>query len=105
MAEVLQLEVAERMVRVTSPDRVVFPQRGYTKRDVVEYYLAVGDGIIGRLRERPTTLQRFPEGIEREMFFQKRAPTRGVPPWLETAQIAFPSGARPTSCAPPTWRT
>jgi len=100
MAEVLQFEVADRTVRVTSPDRVCFPQRGYTKRDVVEYYLAVGDGIFRALRERPTTLQRFPEGIEGDMFFQKRAPTRGVPPWLETAQIAFPSGRKADELCP-----
>jgi len=100
MAEVLQLEVADRTVCVTSPDKVYFPQRGYTKRDVVEYYLAVGDGIFRALRERPTTLQRFPEGIEGEMFFQKRAPTRGVPPWLETAQIAFPSGRKADELCP-----
>jgi DNA ligase D len=100
MAEVVQIEVAERTVRVTSPDRVVFPQRGYTKRDVVEYYLAVGDGIFRALRERPTTLQRFPEGIDGEMFFQKRAPTRGVPPWLSTAQIAFPSGRKADELCP-----
>jgi DNA ligase D len=90
--EVLQIEVAGRPVRLTSPDKVYFPQRGYTKRDVFEYYLAVGEGIFRALRERPTTLQRFPEGIEGEMFFQKRVPTRGVPAWVETAKIAFPSG-------------
>jgi DNA ligase D len=100
MADVVQIEVAGRTVRLTSPDKVYFPQRGYTKRDVVEYYLAVGDGIFRALRERPTTLQRFPEGIEGEMFFQKRAPTRGVPPWLETAQIAFPSGRKADELCP-----
>ena len=100
MAEVVQIEVADRTVRLTSPDKVYFPQRGYTKRDVVEYYLAVGDGIFRALRERPTTLQRFPEGIEGEMFFQKRAPTRGVPPWLSTAQIAFPSGRKADELCP-----
>jgi DNA ligase D-like protein (predicted polymerase) len=66
----------------------------------VEYYLAVGEGIFRALRERPTTLQRFPEGIEGEMFFQKRAPTRGVPPWLSTAQIAFPSGRKADELCP-----
>jgi DNA ligase D len=100
MADVVQLEVAGRTVRITSPDKIYFPQRGYTKRDVVEYYLAVGEGIFRALRERPTTLQRFPEGIEGEMFFQKRAPTRGVPPWLSTAQIAFPSGRKADELCP-----
>jgi DNA ligase D len=92
MGEALELEVGGRPVRVTSPDKVTFPQRGFTKLDVIEYYLAVGDGILRALSERPTTLQRFPDGIGGEMFFQKRVPTRGVPPWLETAQIKFPSG-------------
>ncbi|GAB1693757.1 non-homologous end-joining DNA ligase [Krasilnikovia sp. M28-CT-15] len=91
-APAVEVEVAGRQVRLTSPDKVCFPLRGYTKRDVFEYYLAVGDGILRALRERPTTLQRFPDGIEGEMFFQKRIPTRGVPPWVQTATITFPSG-------------
>jgi DNA ligase D len=99
-AQAVELEVAGRAVRLSSPDRVVFPQRGYTKRDVVDYYLAVGDGIFRSLRERPTTLQRFPEGIEGEMFFQKRVPTRGVPPWIETAEIKFPSGRKADELCP-----
>ena len=87
-----EIEVAGHAVRLTSPDRVMFPRAGYTKRDVFEYYLAVGDGIMRALGHRPTTLQRFPEGIEGEMFFQKRIPARGVPPWVRTAKIKFPSG-------------
>lgn len=88
----VEVEVAGHQVRLSSPDRVIFPGPGYTKKDVFEYYLAVGDGIMRALRSRPTTLQRFPEGIEGEMFFQKRVPARGVPPWVETAEIKFPSG-------------
>src|SRR3954452_11284436 len=87
-----ELEIAGHTVRLTSPDKVAFPRPGYTKRDVFEYYLSVGDGIMRALRDRPTTLQRFPDGIEGEMFFQKRIPTRGVPPWVRTAKINFPSG-------------
>ncbi|HEX6969272.1 MAG TPA: non-homologous end-joining DNA ligase [Micromonosporaceae bacterium] len=91
-APAIEVEVSGRLVRLTSPDRVCFPQRGFTKRDVFEYYLAVGNGIMRALRNRPTTLQRFPDGVEGEMFFQKRVPARGVPPWINTARIAFPSG-------------
>jgi DNA ligase D len=87
-----EVEIAGHAVRLTSPDKICFPRRGYTKRDVFEYYLSVGDGIMRALCERPTTLQRFPDGIEGEMFFQKRIPTRGVPPWVQTAKINFPSG-------------
>jgi DNA ligase D len=104
----VEVEVAGHTVRLSSPDKVYFPQRGYTKRDVFEYYLAVGDGIVRALRERPTTLQRFPEGIDGEMFFQKRVPTRGVPPWVQTAKISFPSGRtadelRPVDLAHVAW--
>ena len=88
----LDKEVAGRKVRLTSADKVYFPERGFTKGDVFRYYLSVGDGIMRALRERPTTLQRFPEGIDGEMFFQKRISTRGVPPWIESARITFPSG-------------
>jgi DNA ligase D len=91
-AAAVEVEVAGRTVRLTSPDKVSFPQRGYTKHDVFAYYLAVGDGIMRALRDRPTTLQRFPDGIDGEMFFQKRVPTRGVPPWIQSAEIKFPSG-------------
>ena len=87
-----EIEVAGHTVRLTNPDKVVFPGRGYTKRDVFEYYLSVGDGILRALRERPTTVQRFPDGIDGEMFYQKRIPTRGVPPWIGSARISFPSG-------------
>nr|WP_203815947.1 non-homologous end-joining DNA ligase [Actinoplanes ferrugineus] len=93
-------EIAGRTVRLTSPDKVVFPRPGYTKRDVFDYYRAVGDGILRALRDRPTTLQRFPDGIEGEMFFQKRVPTRGVPPWIQTAKISFPSGRNADELCP-----
>ncbi|WP_041832764.1 non-homologous end-joining DNA ligase [Actinoplanes sp. N902-109] len=87
-----EIEVAGHPVRLTSPDKICFPQRGYTKRDVFEYYLAVGDGIMRALHRRPTTLQRFPDGLDGEMFFQKRISTRGVPAWVQKAEITFPSG-------------
>ena len=87
-----EVEVAGRKVRLTSADKMYFPERGFTKGDVFRYYVSVGDGIMRALRERPTTLQRFPEGIDGETFFQKRISTRGVPPWVESARITFPSG-------------
>ncbi|HEY2794847.1 MAG TPA: non-homologous end-joining DNA ligase [Micromonosporaceae bacterium] len=88
----LEVEVAGRSVRLSSPDKVYFAERGYTKQDVFNYYLSVGDGIMRALHKRPTTLQRFPDGLDGEAFYQKRVPTRGVPDWVETATIKFPSG-------------
>ncbi len=95
-----EIEVAGRHVRLSSPDRVMFPQRGFTKADVFHYYLAVGPGIMRALGQRPTTLQRFPEGIEGEAFFQKRVPARGMPSWVHTAKISFPSGRMAAELCP-----
>ncbi|MFE4331811.1 non-homologous end-joining DNA ligase [Streptomyces sp. NPDC056831] len=87
----MELEADGRAVRLSSPDKVYFPEKGYTKRDVAEYFLAVGPGITRALRNRPTTLQRFVDGVEGEFFYQKRAP-KNLPDWIPTARIAFPSG-------------
>ncbi|WP_371501929.1 non-homologous end-joining DNA ligase [Kitasatospora sp. NBC_00374] len=91
MAGAVELEVDGRAVRLSNPDKVYYPERGYTKLDIANYYLAVAPGVLRGLRDRPTTLQRFPDGVEGEFFYQKRAP-KGLPEWLPTARIAFPSG-------------
>jgi len=115
----VELDVDGRTVRVTSPDRVVFPGRGLTKLDVVTYFRSVGPGILAALRERPTTLERWPKGVfegarlstrtdsSGDAFFQKRLP-QGAPDYVETARIAFPSGrtadeVRPTELAVVLW--
>ncbi|MGG2460795.1 non-homologous end-joining DNA ligase [Streptomyces sp. RGM 3693] len=87
----VELEVAGRAVRVSNPDKTYYPERGFTKLDVAQYYLAVADGVLRGLRDRPTTMQRFPDGVAGEFFYQKRAP-KGLPDWLPTARITFPSG-------------
>jgi DNA ligase D len=76
---------------VTNPDKVLFPARLETKLDLVNYYLAVGEGIVRALYERPTQLRRFPDGVEGEMIYQKRVPAKR-PEWVETARVTFPSG-------------
>jgi DNA ligase D len=85
----VELEVGERTVRISNPDRVYFPARGATKLDLVNYYLAVGDGIVRALRERPCMMHRFPEGVSGEKVHQKRLP-HGAPPWMETVRVHFP---------------
>jgi len=87
----VELEVGERLVRVTNPDKVFFSARGETKLDLVTYYLAVGDGIVRALYERPTQLKRHPDGAEGEAIYQKRVPEKR-PDWIETARVTFPSG-------------
>jgi DNA ligase D len=87
----VELEVGGRTVRVTNPDKVFFRTRGETKLDLVRYYLAVGDGIVRALYERPTQLKRHPDGAEGEAIYQKRVPEKR-PEWIETATVTFPSG-------------
>src|ERR1039458_6554418 len=89
----VELVVAGRTVRVTNPDRVYFPARRETKLDLARYYLSVGDGIVAALRERPTMLHRFPEGVSGEKVHQKRLP-RGAPAWVETVRVSFRSEER-----------
>ncbi|HEY0486332.1 MAG TPA: non-homologous end-joining DNA ligase [Mycobacteriales bacterium] len=88
-----EIDVSGTPVRLSNPDKVYFPALGTdgTKRRMVEYYLAVGDGIVRALRDRPTYLQRFPGGVEGEEIYQKRIP-KYAPEWLETCRVTFPSG-------------
>jgi DNA ligase D len=89
----LEIEVGNRTVRISNPDRVYFPARGETKLDLVRYYLSVGDGIVRALRERPCMLHRFPSGVSGDKVHQKRIP-HGAPPWLETVRVEFPRYGR-----------
>lgn len=87
----VEYQVGERTVRVSSPDKVYFPARGITKRQVVEYYLAVGEPLLRAVGERPTTLKRYPDGVTGELFYAKRVP-KGAPDWVQRVKITFPSG-------------
>jgi len=86
------LTVAGREVRITHPDKPYFSREAkLTKLDVVRYYLAVADGAVAGIRDRPVVLKRFVDGAEGEPFYQKRAPDKR-PPWLRTVTLSFPSG-------------
>jgi DNA ligase D len=110
-----QIDVSGRTVRVSSPDREVYAAhagaKAITKLDVVNYYVAVGDAMLQALRERPTTLERWPKGVfegavlstrqdnRGDAFYQKRIP-KGAPEWVETARIQFPSGRHADEVCP-----
>ncbi|WP_214367909.1 non-homologous end-joining DNA ligase [Pseudonocardia sp. H11422] len=89
----------DREVRLSSPDKVYFPERGITKREVVEYYLAVAEPMLRVLRDRPTNLKRFPDGVGGEPFFAKRVP-KGAPSWVTPVTVTFPSGRTAQSVCP-----
>src|SRR5438067_7868326 len=90
-SKTLAIEVAGHRVDVTNPDKVFFPQIGFTKGDLVDYYLAVADGALRGVLDRPMALKRFVNGATGEAFFQKRAPA-SVPEYVRTAELSFPSG-------------
>src|ERR1044072_4356049 len=97
----VEIEVDNRVVRVSNPDRVYFPESAATKLDLVDCYHAVGPGIVNALRERPCMLHRFPKGVDGQKVHQKRLPA-GAPPWVETVRRPFPRYALPADelCVP-----
>lgn len=100
----MELEVDGRAVRLSSPDKIYFHQLGITKRQVAEYVMHVGPAMLSALKDRPTTMERWPGGVSVDQtgdqaFFQKRSP-RGTPDWVQQAQITFPSGRKATTIAP-----
>ncbi len=119
-----EVQAGDRAVRVTSPDRVIYPATDttpeVTKLMVATYFAAVGEGLMRALRDRPTALERWPSGVlpgitlatgrpgeKADAFYQKRVP-KGAPPYLETAEVTFPSGRTaeeicPTEIAVPVW--
>ena len=114
-SEAVIVDAGGRDLRVSSPDRVIFPMTerssAVTKLDIVKYYLAVGDGIMRALERRPTTLERWPKGVHPgivvstrekgggDAFFQKRIP-KGAPDYVQTARIQFPSGRHADEICP-----
>lgn len=114
-AEATTIDAGGREVRVSSPDRIMFPATdrtpAITKLDIVQYYCAVGPGILRALDRRPTTLERWTKGVHPDVvvstrergggdaFFQKRIP-KGAPDYVETARIQFPSGRHADEICP-----
>ncbi|HTH00359.1 MAG TPA: non-homologous end-joining DNA ligase [Vicinamibacterales bacterium] len=85
------LDIAGQEVSISNPSKILFPQAGYTKLDVVRYYVSVADGALRGAGGRPNVLVRYPNGIDGEYFYQKRAP-QSRPPWIEAVSLSFPSG-------------
>ena len=90
-SEYTTIEAAGREVRLSNPGKVYFPKPGWTKLDLAQYYLDMADATLVHVRERPTVMKRFVNGIREEPIWQKRVP-KNIPEWLQTATVAFPSG-------------
>jgi len=89
----LELAISGRVVRISTPDKVMFPDGGQTKLDVIDYYRSVESVLMRAIEGRPVLMQRFPHGVGGSSFFQKRVP-KDAPDWLETAVVSTPNGTR-----------
>ena len=94
-ADAIELTVpgphGDRVVRISSPTRVIWPEAGITKRELAEYLVAVGDAFVTANGDRPISLQRFPGGVDGEQFFSKNPP-KGAPEWVRSVPVTYPSG-------------
>jgi DNA ligase D-like protein (predicted polymerase) len=97
--EQVVMELCGHELRVSNPGKIFFPERGLTKLDLVNYYLECEQAVVRHLRERPTVMKRWVNGVEGEPFFQKRVP-ESAPEWLQTATVTFPSGRHARELVP-----
>ncbi|MHB8531498.1 MAG: DNA polymerase domain-containing protein [Solirubrobacteraceae bacterium] len=93
------LEVSGHEVRISNPGKLYFPEAGITKLELAQYYVECEQAVVNGLRERPTVMKRWVDGVEGRPFFQKRVP-EGAPEWLQTATVTFPSGRHARELVP-----
>ena len=98
-AESVLINASGRELRLSNPGKLFFPQEGITKMDLVDYYLECEQAVVRHLRERPTVMKRWVDGVGGEPFFQKRVPD-SAPDWLQTATVTFPSGRHARELVP-----
>jgi DNA ligase D len=98
-AEHVIVEACGREIRVSNPSKLYFPDAGLSKLDLVNYYLECQQAVVNQLRERPTVMKRWVDGVSGKPFFQKRVPD-GAPDWLQTATVTFPSGRHARELVP-----
>jgi bifunctional non-homologous end joining protein LigD len=97
--EPVVLELCGHELRVSKPAKLYFPDAGFTKLDLVAYYIECAEAVVRHLRERPTVMKRWVDGVQGKPFFQKRVPN-GAPEWLESATVTFPSGRHARELVP-----
>jgi DNA ligase D-like protein (predicted polymerase) len=98
-AEPATVDVCGRELRVSNPGKLFFPERKLTKLDLVEYYVECEQAVVRGLRDRPTVMKRWVDGVQGKPFFQKRVPD-SAPEWLQTATVTFPSGRQARELVP-----
>jgi len=88
-----ELIVGDRKIQVSNLDKVLYPKAGFTKGQVIDYYIRVAPVILPHLRDRPLTMKRYPDGVEGEFFYEKNCPSHR-PKWVQTAQVWSESNDR-----------
>src|SRR5262245_37845265 len=83
------VEVAGRRLALTNLDKVLYPDTGFTKGEVIDYYVRIADSMLPHVRSRPASFKRYPDGVDGQGFFSKNAP-RGTSDWVRTVRLPVP---------------
>lgn len=92
-----QLNVGGRTLSVTNLEKVLYPDAGFTKGDLINYYIRVSPALLPHLRDRPITLKRYPDGVDGPFFYEKKCPSHR-PEWVRTARVAKSEGGEINYC-------
>ncbi len=92
-----QLDIAGRTLNVTNLDKVLYPETGFTKGDLINYYIRVSPVLLPHLKDRPITLKRYPDGVDGPYFYEKKCPSHR-PPWVKTTRVAKSEGGEINYC-------
>src|SRR4051794_24746459 len=87
MSKKSQLDIGGRKLAVSNLDKVLYPETGFTKGQVIDYYIRIAPVLLPYLRNRPITLKRYPDGVDKFFFYEKQCPSHR-PPWVKTARVA-----------------
>src|SRR6266487_4023901 len=89
MAERVSVQVHGRQLSLSNLDKVLYPQTGFTKGEVIDYYTRIAPVLLPHLADRPLTVKRYPNGVDAPFFFEKNA-ARGTPDWVRTVTLPVP---------------
>jgi bifunctional non-homologous end joining protein LigD len=85
-SKAVEVQVDGRLLKLTNLDKVLWPEVGFTKGQMIDYYTRVAPALLPHLKDRPLTLKRYPNGVDAEMFYEKNCPAHR-PPWIQTAKV------------------
>ena len=91
------IEMAGRRLSLSNLEKDLYPSHGFTKAQILEYFRRIAPFILPHLRDRALTFKRYPEGVDKDFFYEKRCPSHR-PPWVKTAEIPQDDGERMTVC-------